>query len=100
MIRNIKHKGLKSFDVTGSTQGIQAQHVKRLAFRLEAMNIAESLDELDRPGWKLHELKGIRAGTWSISIDGPWRITFLWDAASHDCFDVDLEQYHDKKVRR
>jgi proteic killer suppression protein len=100
VIRNIIHKGLNRFDQTGDTRGITSQHINRLSSRLEAMNIAESLDELDRPGWKLHELKGDRKGTWSISVNGPWRLTFEWDAENKDCCNVDFEQYHDKKQRR
>jgi proteic killer suppression protein len=28
------------------------------------------------PGWRIHQMKGDRAGTWSISVSGNWRITF------------------------
>jgi hypothetical protein len=28
------------------------------------------------PGWRIHQLKGDRARTWSISISGNWRLTF------------------------
>lgn len=100
VIRNIIHKGLNRFDQTGDTRGITPQQANRLSSRLEAMNIAESLDELDRPSWKLHELKGDREGTWSISVNGPWRLTFEWDAETKDCCNVNYEQYHDKKQRR
>ena len=28
------------------------------------------------PGWRVHQLKGDREGTWSISVSGNWRLTF------------------------
>jgi toxin HigB-1 len=44
-----------------------------LAFLIAASNI-ESLGA--PPGWRVHQLAGDRAGTWSISVSGNWRITF------------------------
>lgn len=44
------------------------------------------------PGWRIHQLTGNRAGTWSISASGNWRITFqLHEDGIHD---LDLEDYH------
>jgi plasmid maintenance system killer protein len=28
------------------------------------------------PGFRLHSLKGIERGRWSISVNGNWRVTF------------------------
>ena len=44
------------------------------------------------PGFKFHELKGDRAGTYSISVSGNWRITFGWDR--QDAINVNMEDYH------
>ena len=92
MIRNFRHKGLETFFLTGNTKGINAAHAKRLAVRLDAMRLASTLSDLDRPGWSLHELKGQRKGTWSIHISGPWCLTFEFEEP--DCVDIDYEQYH------
>jgi plasmid maintenance system killer protein len=35
---------------------------------------------LNLPGYRLHRLKGSRAGTWSVTVSGNWRITFLFEA--------------------
>jgi proteic killer suppression protein len=37
-------------------------------------------------------LTGDRAGTWSLSVSGNWRITFTLDADTIK--DLDLEDYH------
>jgi toxin HigB-1 len=44
------------------------------------------------PGWRLHQLTADRAGTWSISASGNWRITF--DLVDGEICDRDLEDYH------
>jgi proteic killer suppression protein len=43
------------------------------------------------PGWKVHQLKGNRAGTWSISVSGNWRITF--DIKKGEIWNLNLEDY-------
>jgi proteic killer suppression protein len=47
---------------------------------------------LDLPGYRLHQLKGNRAGTWSVTVSGNWRVTFTFEG--EDAYDVDLEDYH------
>jgi len=44
------------------------------------------------PGYRLHQLKENRAGTWSVTVSGNWRVTFSFEG--EDAFDVDLEDYH------
>jgi toxin HigB-1 len=44
------------------------------------------------PGWRIHQLKGDRAGTWSISVSGNWRLTF--DLEHGEICNLDLEDYH------
>lgn len=44
------------------------------------------------PGWRIHQLTGARAGTWSISVSGNWRITF--DLEEGEIGNLDLEDYH------
>jgi len=41
--------------------------------------LAEDIDRFIAdapPGWRVHRLSGDRAGTWSVSLTGNWRITF------------------------
>ena len=44
------------------------------------------------PGWRVHQLTGDRAATWSISASGNWRITF--DLEQGEICNLDLEDYH------
>ena len=48
---------------------------------------------MDLPGYRLHALKGPRAGLWSIRVSGNWRIVFRFLDA--DAVDVDLADYQE-----
>lgn len=92
MIKSFKHKGLETFFVSGSTAGVQAQHASRLEERLQALHTAITIDDMDIPGWRLHPLKGNRAGLWSITVSGNWRIVFEFTDGHASI--VNYEDYH------
>ena len=92
MIKSFRHKGLRDFWETGNTKGIPAQLTKKIRVRLEVLNAATIIDEIDKPGWNLHQLSGNRAGTWAIKVTGNYRITFKF--IDGDAFEVDFEDYH------
>jgi len=92
MIRSFKHKGLARFFKAGSTAGIQAAHAKRLRLILGRLHAATSPKDMDLPGLRLHELTGNRSGTWSVSVSGNWRVTFVFVA--EDAEGVNYEDYH------
>lgn len=68
--------------------------VQRAALRkLMLINWAESLqDLLVPPGNRLEQLKGDRAGQWSIRINDQWRICFTWEGK--DAHKVEIVDYH------
>lgn len=92
MIQDFKHNGLQLLFETGSTRGVNPQWKRRLLDRLTVLDAAEDIAEMDIPGWRLHQLKGDRVGTWSVNVTGNWRLTFRFTEG--DAFDVDLEDYH------
>ena len=60
---------------------------------LAALISAADMDGVQGPpGWRIHPLSGDRAGTWSISASGNWRITF--DIEDGIISNLDLEDYH------
>ena len=92
MIQSFKHKGLLLFFETGKTKGIQAKHAARLRMQLAALDTAQTVDDMDIPGYRLHPLKGKQKGLWSISVSGNWRVTFEFhDGNAHI---VNYEDYH------
>lgn len=76
MIVSWKHKGLRLFYETGSTKGINANHVNRLRRILLILDSAIHWSDLELPGWRFHRLKGDLVDYWSVSISGNWRIIF------------------------
>ena len=92
MIEKFKHRGLKRLFERGSTQGLPMDHVSKIKRILHQLSVAETLDDMRVPGWKLHELKGERRGTWAVWVTGNYRITFKFkDGAA---VSVDYEDYH------
>ena len=47
---------------------------------------------MDLPGYRLHPLKGDRAGHWSVTVSGNWRIVFRFEGGHAS--DVDLIDDH------
>ena len=92
MIKSFRHKGLKQLFETGKSRSISADLIRRLIRQLDFLNRATSPMDMNLPGYRLHELKGARKGTWSVSVSGNWRLTFMFEGA--DAHDVDLEDYH------
>ncbi|MCB1649955.1 MAG: type II toxin-antitoxin system RelE/ParE family toxin [Pseudomonadales bacterium] len=92
MIRSFEHKGLAKFFKSGTTAGIQAAHAPRLRLILGRLNAATSPKDMNLPGLRLHELKGNRAGIWSVTVSGNWRVTFRF--TDGDAEIVDYEDYH------
>jgi len=60
--------------------------------QLAALDSAQSAEDMDLPGYRLHALKGGMAGRWAISVSGNWRITYEFrDGNAHI---LDYEDYH------
>ena len=59
--------------------------------RLDALDQAKSLTDLNLPGFNFHGLQGIPK-RYSIHVNGPWCITFEWEDG--DALKIDIEQYH------
>ena len=63
--------------------------IRRILLRLqEATNPGSAA----APGFRLHPLKGDRAGWWSVGVSGNWRGVFRFEHT--EVVDVDLIDYH------
>jgi proteic killer suppression protein len=92
MIKSFKHKGLEKFFTKGNTAGIQAAHATRISDRLAFLNAAQTPDDMNKPGFRLHLLKGDREGLWAINVSGNWRIVFRFE--NGNAYIVNYEDYH------
>ena len=92
MIQTFKSKALEKLFKEGNAKGIPKEFEKKTRVRLEVIDTATIIDEINIPGYRLHELKGDRQGTWSIKVSGNWRITFTFN--DNNAYDIDFEDYH------
>lgn len=92
MIKTFKHKGLERFFTKSDYRGIPAQFAARLERMLDRLDASLKAGDMHLPGYKLHPLKGDRAGMFAVSVSGNWRITFRF--VGEDAIDVNLEDYH------
>lgn len=92
-IRSVRHKGLKRLIEDDDDREVRRDLVRRVRNVLASLISAADMDAVHGPpGWRIHQLTGDRAGTWTISVSGNWRITF--DIDKREICNLDLEDYH------
>ena len=91
MIKSFRHKGLAELFEHGRSRRVRRDLQARTLRRLDALDQAESLTELNIPGFGFHGLHG-KPKRYSIHVNGPWCITFEWK--NDEALRIDLEQYH------
>lgn len=92
MIQSFKHKGLEKFYHTGSKKGIILDHASKLGRILDRLDSSQTVEDMALPSFKLHPLSGKDKDTWSVWVNGNWRITFQFE--NGDAFIVDYRDYH------
>ena len=92
MIESFRHKGLRLLFEADDRSKVRQDQVRRLAIVLAALDDAAAIDDLNRPSFRLHPLKGELAGFWSVWVNGNWRVTFRFEDGR--ALDVDLVDYH------
>jgi len=60
--------------------------------RLTALDTATEIQDMDLPGFRLHQVKGKMQKLWAIDVSKNWRITF--EFRDGDVFIVNYEDYH------
>ena len=92
MIDSFKHKGLKELYTEGKVQGVRQDQVERITMVLDALDVAETLEDLNLPAFRFHALQGYNPTRYSMKISGNYRITFEWDSGLVQ--KINLEDYH------
>ena len=92
---------IKSFADKATAAVFSGQLVRRLPHDIQAiarrkLKLIDAVGKIEElkipPGNRLEQLKGNRAGQWSIRINDQWRICFKWE---HDhAEDVEIVDYH------
>lgn len=94
MIQSFKSKALKALWVEDDGSRLPAQQVKRIRRILQAIDTAAVIpdDLLGDISWRLHQLKGSLQGLWSLTVNGNYRIVFLFE--NGHAYYVDYVDYH------
>ncbi len=83
---------MERFFATGNFKGIPARSADRIERMLDVLDACATPTDMALPGFKYHELKGDRKGTYSVTVTANVRINFSFKG--EDATDVDLEDYH------
>ena len=93
-IKNVIHKGLRSFIESDDASELQPAVVEKIRRMISFLQDMEKDDELrTMPNWKAHQLTGGRKGTWSLFVTKNWRMTFRIDQDEIEIIDLDYEDY-------
>ena len=60
--------------------------------QLAALDTAQSIDDMDISGYRLHQLTGDKRGIWSITVNANWRLTFEFEEGN--VYILNYEDYH------
>lgn len=71
---------------------VPSQHAEKIQRLLEVLDRAASLNDLRRPGARLHKLRGDRKGFYAIDVSGRMRIVFRFEQGN--AYDVEVVDYH------
>lgn len=92
-IRSWKDKRLQRLFETGRAgKGFPPDLVRSTVRKLDALDAAAALSDLNQPGWRLEPLKDDRLGQHSIRVNDQFRLCFVWTPQGPD--QVEFVDYH------
>jgi len=92
MIESFAHKGLKALFLDDDPRGVRRDQIERVLTILTFLNDVETLEDLNIPSLRLHQLQGKLKGHYAVTVNKNWRITFR--IAGQSIHDVNLIDYH------
>ncbi len=66
--------------------------VDKVELRLNVIDAAETVSDIDLPGYRLHKLHGDLKDHYAVDVSGNWRIVFKFEDGN--AFNVNLVDYH------
>ena len=93
MILSYRDKRTRSFAEGKRVKAFDG-FAQKAEMRLDQLDAATSLLDLDLPGNRLEALKGNRKGQYSVRINDQWRICFEWLKRAKGPSNVEIVDYH------
>jgi toxin HigB-1 len=92
VIQSFRSKALAELWEKGRSAKIDAKLQERIWRRLDRLDAAGTVQQMNIPGFDFHVLRGFKPTRFSVHVNGPWCITFEFEG--EHAFRVDFEQYH------
>ena len=92
MILRFRHAGLKRLFEKGDGRRVSPALMPKIERVLARLDEASEPGDMNLPGFRLHELKGLLKGHYAVSVSGNWRMTFRFEDGS--AVDVDYVDDH------
>lgn len=67
---------------------------RKAEMKLDQLEAATALSDLNLPGNRLEALKGDRKGQYSIRFNDQWRVCFKWSQGAPGPSEVEIVDYH------
>ena len=93
MIVSFRDKRRREF-AGGNRAKIFASIERKAEMRLDQLDSAASVRDVNLPGNHLEALRGDRKGQYSIRINNQWRICFEWPKGAIGPINVEIVDYH------
>lgn len=93
VIQSFADRETERFYVDGISRRLPTEIRRRAAMRLFQLNAATRVEDLRLPpSNRLEQLRGNRAGQFSVRVNDQWRVCFRFEDG--DAFDVEIVDYH------
>jgi proteic killer suppression protein len=92
MIASFAHRALRRYFEEDEGRRLPPELLERIGIILAALDEAQSVEDMDRPSFRLHALSGDRRGQWAVTVRANWRIVFRFE--NGNAYDVDFVDYH------
>ena len=93
MIASYRDKRTRDFAEGKRVKAFDGIH-RKAELKLDQLDAATAIRDLDLPGNRLEALKGDRKGQYSIRINDQWRICLAWPDKSPGPTNVEIVDYH------
>lgn len=92
MIKSWGNRATRQFAEEGKCKfsGLDEDKAMEMLAMLDAATSLQDISPLKSVG--LHKLKGDRKEQWAMTVNGPWRICFVF--RDGDAWDVEIVDYH------
>ena len=92
MIKSFLNKRLEDLFYDGQSKGLNRDHLKKLERILDRLDESEDISDMRYPGSELHKLEPKKDNRWAVSVNGNWRVTFIFK--EENVYEVDYCDYH------